>query len=85
MTKTNSNGTTTGGTSHDPKHRYDCGPCKFSWCCGLTCGCNLSKAEYPPPPDEVKEARLKAFEEETHFITDDATRNEYWKMIQEDR
>lgn len=35
--------------NHNPKHKYDCGNCKFNWCCGYTCVCNLKN--YPEPPE----------------------------------
>ena len=72
--------------AHNPKHRYDCqGPCKFSWCCGLTCGCVLSKGKYPPPPEDVKDARLEAFiTDESDFIKNDEEMAQYWKDIDED-
>ena len=37
--------------SHNPKHQFDCGNCKFNWCCGPCCYCNLKKS-HPPAPDE---------------------------------
>lgn len=39
---------------HAPRYRFDCGRCKFSWCCGTACHCNLRKKDYPDPPDERK-------------------------------
>jgi hypothetical protein len=33
---------------HAPRHKYDCGRCKFSWCCGPCCGCLLREAARPP-------------------------------------
>lgn len=37
---------------HDPRHVFDCGRCKFSWCCGPTCACILKKKDLMPPPSE---------------------------------
>ena len=49
---------------HKPRYQYDCKNCKFSWCCGPECSCNLfhyARDRYPDPPrkrqDEV-DARL---------------------------
>ena len=46
---------------HEPRWRFDCGRCKFSWCCGMCCHCNLRKTDYPDTPDyrklEVAQAR----------------------------
>ena len=48
---------------HRPRYQYDCKNCKFSWCCGPDCSCNLRRSvhNYPDPPrkrqDEV-DARL---------------------------
>ena len=39
---------------HAPRYRYDCGRCKFSWCCGTTCACNLKKKDHPEPPNTRK-------------------------------
>jgi len=33
---------------HNPKHKFDCGNCKFNWCCGYTCACKLSKLPEEP-------------------------------------
>jgi hypothetical protein len=33
---------------HNPKHRYDCGNCKFNWNCGYTCSCALKHAPEEP-------------------------------------
>jgi hypothetical protein len=38
--------------NHNPKHRYDCGNCKFNWCCGYTCACALK--EVPEEPQWLK-------------------------------
>lgn len=35
--------------THNPQHRYDCGRCKYSWCCGLLCACSLRSLGPPPP------------------------------------
>jgi hypothetical protein len=32
---------------HKPLHKYDCGNCKFNWCCGYTCACKLDLPEEP--------------------------------------
>ncbi len=32
-----------------PRYKYDCGNCKFNWCCGYTCACILK--DLPDPPD----------------------------------
>jgi hypothetical protein len=45
---------------HKPRWQYDCGNCKFSWCCGPTCSCQLYRnGRYPEPSrerqDEVDE------------------------------
>lgn len=39
---------------HAPRYRFDCGRCKFSWCCGTTCHCNLKKKDHAEPPDKRK-------------------------------
>jgi hypothetical protein len=44
---------------HDPQHSYDCGRCKFSWCCGYTCACHY-KYRLPAPPDSIKRLIEKA-------------------------
>lgn len=28
--------------THDPRHQFDCGRCKFSWNCGPKCSCVLT-------------------------------------------
>jgi hypothetical protein len=33
---------------HNPKHRFDCGNCKFNWCCGYTCACKLNDVPAEP-------------------------------------
>jgi hypothetical protein len=47
---------------HAPRWQYDCGNCKFAWCCGPTCSCSL-KHRLPDPPlkrqDEVDEALVQ--------------------------
>jgi len=47
---------------HNPKHYYDCKPCKFNWCCGYTCGCALKVTgkTYPQPPEHIKIAVIEA-------------------------
>jgi hypothetical protein len=71
--------------AHAPRHRYDCGRCKFSWNCGLSCGCVLLKKDYDAPPEEVKLARLHAFlNDGTRFISDRDKLDAYVKMIWED-
>ena len=36
-----------------PKHKYDCEPCKFNWCCGFDCACILgSKLGLPDAPED---------------------------------
>lgn len=40
---------------HDPRHRYDCGRCKFNWNCGILCSCVLSDAYGSPPKSRAKE------------------------------
>lgn len=30
-------------TEHRPRYQFDCKRCKFNWCCGPKCACNLSK------------------------------------------
>jgi len=37
---------------HNPKHKYDCGNCKMSWCCGYVCACGLRRL--PEPTDSIK-------------------------------
>lgn len=32
-----------------PRHLYDCGHCKFNWCCGPLCACFPGK-QLPPAP-----------------------------------
>lgn len=49
------------GSKHEPRHRYDCERCKFSWCCGPTCACILTRNKsIPQAPEErlVEVARL---------------------------
>jgi len=36
------------GAVHEPQHKYDCTKCKYSWCCGPLCQCDL------PLPVNVK-------------------------------
>jgi len=33
---------------HEPRYRYDCGRCKFAWCCGPQCDCVLKGMQQPP-------------------------------------
>jgi len=74
------------GMEHSPRHRFDCGRCKFSWCCGLACQCNLRKSDYDAPPEEVKLARLHAFlNSGTRFIKDREKLDAYIEMIWEDK
>lgn len=43
---------------HKPKHQYDCGNCKFAWCCGPQCACNVSWPQAPKQRmKEVKRAQ----------------------------
>lgn len=46
---------------HNPKYRFDCENCKFNWCCGPTCTCNLNNVPEPPLRIQkmVNESRLK--------------------------
>lgn len=37
---------------HDPRHRFDCGRCKFSWCCGPLCACALNEIPLSSVPEE---------------------------------
>ena len=46
-------------TNHNPKHKYDCGNCKFNWCCGYLCACNLKES---PEPPEWLQRQLKAIQ-----------------------
>lgn len=74
-----------GGLPHCPEHRYDCDRCKFAWNCGLACGCNLSRKDYPEPPERVKLNRLRAFLElDDHFIKDRASLERYIEGIWKD-
>ena len=34
---------------HNPQYKYDCGNCKFNWCCGYTCSCLFH--DLPAPPE----------------------------------
>lgn len=34
--------------NHNPKHKYDCGNCKFNWSGGFTCACGLKNSSAPP-------------------------------------
>ena len=36
---------------HNPQYKYDCDNCKFNWCCGYVCACNLR--QLPEPPEHV--------------------------------
>ena len=70
---------------HAPRHRYDCGRCKFSWNCGLACGCVLKRGEYDAPPERVKMERLRAFlDEGDRFIKDKVKLDDYIRMIWDD-
>ena len=40
--------------NHEPKHRYDCGNCKFNWCCGYSCACSLR--DLPEEPEWLKKS-----------------------------
>lgn len=42
---------------HDPRWQYDCARCRFAWCCGPQCACNLSEAPAAPPKERAKEVR----------------------------
>jgi hypothetical protein len=43
------------GNEHNPQYAYDCGNCKFSWCCGFTCGCIAQRGgKLPDPPIKVQ-------------------------------
>lgn len=46
---------------HNPRWKYDCGNCKFNWCCGPTCHCGLHRLPEPPRErqDEVDAALVK--------------------------
>jgi hypothetical protein len=43
--------------NHNPRYRYDCENCKFSWCCGYSCACGLYG--YPDPPKEILNKVIK--------------------------
>lgn len=43
---------------HEPRWRFDCSRCKFSWCCGPRCACNVRK-DVPPPPERLDEMALE--------------------------
>lgn len=45
---------------HNPQHKYDCGNCKFNWCCGYTCACHIK--DVPEPPKWLQKS-LKAIQE----------------------
>jgi len=51
---------------HNPRYKYDCGRCKFSWNCGELCSCVLYEMGDPPPKrkEEVLLARFKEWPEE---------------------
>ena len=38
-------------TEHNPQYRFDCEHCKFNWCCGILCACDL---DLPDPPSNVR-------------------------------
>ncbi len=45
----------TTSNKHQPRYQYDCGRCKFSWCCGFKCWC-IYKHTLPDPPRTIKKA-----------------------------
>jgi hypothetical protein len=53
-----------------PLYAYDCGKCRFNWCCGPLCAClpNLPAT----PPERVKEVmRLQAEWRKSRGIEDE--------------
>ena len=46
---------------HAPRHRFDCGRCKFSWSCGLLCACALRQPDPPPALAAERERQLTAW------------------------
>jgi hypothetical protein len=36
------------GTGASPRHQYDCGHCRFAWCCGPLCACFGCWPKAPP-------------------------------------
>lgn len=44
---------------HNPKHKYDCEKCKFNWCCGFECSCQLH--DKPEAPDESLYKDIKKY------------------------
>ena len=56
------------GNKHNPRYRYDCKRCKFSWDCGYTTQCNVRGDD---PPEKVKIKVNKALNEaglEAEFV-----------------
>ena len=41
---------------HEPRHEYDCSRCKYGWCCGLLCSCELHRFGAPKAPRVVADA-----------------------------
>lgn len=35
-------------TDQLPRHVYDCGHCKYAWCCGPLCACVINLPKAPP-------------------------------------
>jgi len=44
-------------SNHNPKHKFDCGNCKFNWNCGYLCSCVLK--ESPEPPEWLQKQLAK--------------------------
>jgi hypothetical protein len=45
------NGKIPEGQGLTPRYQYECGHCRFNWCCGPTCWC-LFRGKLPEPPVE---------------------------------
>jgi len=54
---------------HEPRWQYDCINCKFNWCCGYLCYCNLMHTHKEPPMviQELVDEELKANGYEPQF------------------
>ena len=45
------------GDSLSPRHLYDCGHCRFAWCCGPLCACFPKIAIKPAPKQRAEYVR----------------------------
>lgn len=73
--------------NHDPKYKYDCENCKYSWCCGPVCLCVLRNKDYDliETPTyrkiEVNEALIK---EGLKIEFDDVSKESHIEYLDED-